>query len=556
MTPVKKRKCMNCLLPTHSYKECPDPCRFCNSHDHKARSCKKNRSNIKRTVKKGSNPPNSNSTTLSIEQSSNSASLSSEQSSNPASLSTEQSSNSASHSSEQSSNLASLSIEQSLLLLTEQSLPLSTKQSSSLSTGQSFNPSNISNSASLDEKPPTLNSSSLNDVSTVLSENGVFTISAMTSAATLPSFFKSITILKDQLKFRTNNGTEGSINLHAYEDNVRDVREAFRYVDVNYVNRQFQDSRKSLNNIEYTMKINSTQSAIKQGQIDKIKRVGEYLRQAKYYEDVLPDKIPLRKTDISPADWRIEKYIYWECKRKNNMNRSIEIDSKEEHIYKSLEEPGQFNASISGSIYDDPPDVNKVVDSWKENKNRKKYYVNPPLLPIENQGLSFLSDYIEYLSEGLKHIQYNNEIYRRSELRYCSYLDKAVEMYKEKAQLSASSRRNSIFKIFISDEQDNNKDRVYLCKKKMVGRRLNKIMDQCQLNWSIIDCVEEITANFLTNIVQEETFNTLIQEIKKNYIPKFRKKQDFDLCKSLISIRTLFFHMMMFNRFISNRFIR
>src|SRR5438270_745734 len=153
MTPVKKRKCMNCLLPTHSYKECPDPCRFCNSHDHKARSCKKNRSNIKRTVKKGSNPPNSNSTTLSIEQS--------------------------------------------------------------------------SNSASLDKKPPTLNSLSLNDVSTVLSENGVFTISVMTSAATLPSFFKSITILKDQLKFRTNNGTEGSINLHAYEDNVRDVREAF-----------------------------------------------------------------------------------------------------------------------------------------------------------------------------------------------------------------------------------------------------------------------------------------------------------------------------------------
>ena len=378
----------------------------------------------------------------------------------------------------------------------------------------------------------------------------------MTSAATLPSFFKSITILKDQLKFRTNNGTEGSINLHAYEDDVRDVREAFRYVDVNYVNRQFQDSRKSLNNIEYTMKINSTQSAIKQSQIDKIKRVGEYLRQAKYYEDVLPDKIPLRKTDISPADWRIEKYIYWECKSKDNMNRSIEIDSKEEHIYKSLEEPGQFNSGISGSIYDDPPDVNKVVDSWKENKNRKKYYINPPLLPIGNQGLSFLSDYIEYLSEGLKHIQYNNEIYRRSELRYCSYLDKAVEIYKEKTQVSASSRRNSIFKIFISDDQDNNKDRVYLCKKKMVGRRLNKIMDQCQLNWSIIDCVEEITANFLTNIVQEETFNTLIQEIKKNYIPKFRKKQDFDLCKSLISIRALFFHMMMFNRFISNRFIR
>src|SRR2546422_1082133 len=145
MTPVKKRKCMNCLLLTYSYKECPNPCQFCNSHDHKACSCKKNRSNIKRTVKKGSNPPNSNSTSHSIEQSSNLASLSIEQSSNSASLLIEQ-----------SSNLASLSI--------EQSLPLSTEQSSFLSTGQSFNPSNISNSASLDEKPLTLNSSSLNDV--------------------------------------------------------------------------------------------------------------------------------------------------------------------------------------------------------------------------------------------------------------------------------------------------------------------------------------------------------------------------------------------------------
>src|SRR5207237_221874 len=50
----------------------------------------------------------------------------------------------------------------------------------------------------------------------------------------------------------------------------------------------------------------------------------------------------------------------------------------------------------------------------------------------------------------------------------------------------------------------------------MVSKRLNKIIDQCQLNWHIIDCVEELSTNFLTNTVQEENINTLIDKINKN----------------------------------------
>ncbi|CAB5357052.1 unnamed protein product [Rhizophagus irregularis] len=57
-----------------------------------------------------------------------------------------------------------------------------------------------------------------NDIGNVLFENGVFTIAAMTSAATCPTFFKSITILKDHVTFCTSNGTEGSINLHTNEE--------------------------------------------------------------------------------------------------------------------------------------------------------------------------------------------------------------------------------------------------------------------------------------------------------------------------------------------------
>ena len=98
-------------------------------------------------------------------------------------------------------------------------------------------------------------------------------------------------------------------------------------------------------------------------------------------------------------------------------------------------------------------------------------------------------------------------------------------MYKEKMRVTTNSRATNIFKVFLFDELDNDKDKAYLCKKKMIGKRLNRMMEQCQLNWSIIDCVEELTANFLTNTVQEETFNTLIQEINKNYTPKLKKKQ-------------------------------
>lgn len=75
--------------------------------------------------------------------------------------------------------------------------------------------------------------------------------------------------------------------------------ETFRYVGVK---RQFWNSKNNMNSIEYTIKVNSTKSTIKQSQIDKVKRVEGYLCQAKFCKDVLPDKIPLRKTDISPID--------------------------------------------------------------------------------------------------------------------------------------------------------------------------------------------------------------------------------------------------------------
>ena len=349
----------------------------------------------------------------------------------------------------------------------------------------------------------------IRETENVLSENGVFALAAMTSAATFPSNFKSIEIQKYQIKFKTINGFEGTINLHTNEGEVRNVREEFQNVGINYVN---QDTEHSMTNgIKYSIE---PKKLIPKGGLIKIKRVGESLSQAKYYRNVMPIRIPLRKTDISPADWRVEKYVSWE-RNKNIPNTSeIELDETQ-------------SSSFTGSIYDDPPNVNVVIKGWKRGKTKTTaYYFNPPQVPDwdqDNQDL--LSDYIEYLSEGLRFIQYNNEINRRSELRYCSYLDKAVEIYRQKMQPATPG--NDILKIFLSESIDNNnnKDRTYLCKKKMVGKRLNKIIDQCQLNWHIIDCVEELSTNFLTNTVQEENLNTLIDEINKEYVPLFSKKK-------------------------------
>jgi hypothetical protein len=60
----------------------------------------------------------------------------------------------------------------------------------------------------------------------------------------------------------------------------------------------------------------------------------------------------------------------------------------------------------------------------------------------------------------------------------------------------------------------------------MVGKRINKLMTQCQLSWNMLDCVEEVTINFLTNTVQEENFGRLVTEINKEYRPKYDELDD------------------------------
>ena len=287
----------------------------------------------------------------------------------------------------------------------------------------------------------------LRETENVLAENGVFALATMTSAATFPSNFKSIEVQKHQIKFKTVNGSEGTIKLHTDENEVRNVREEFQNVNINYVNR---DHSISDGSIEYSIRLN--EKSVPRGGLEKIRKVGKFLCQAKYYKRVMPAKIPLHQTDISSANWRVEKYVFWERQKSVAINE-VEYQQEEDQ-----------SGSFLGSIFDDLLDVITVVRNWKKGKSaRIAYCRNPPKVSKLDQdsNASFLSDYIEYLSEGLKLIQYSNEVNRRSELRYCSYLDEAVEIYRR----SDSENSADIMKTFFSENSDN-KNRVYLSKKK------------------------------------------------------------------------------------------
>src|SRR5215204_6105269 len=116
----------------------------------------------------------------------------------------------------------------------------------------------------------------LRETENVLAENGVFALAAMTSAATLPSNFKSIEVQKYQIKFKTVNGFEGTIDLHTDEGEARNIREEFQNVRINYVN---QDTEHSIpeDSIKYSIR---PKKSIPKGGLNKIKRVGESLSQA------------------------------------------------------------------------------------------------------------------------------------------------------------------------------------------------------------------------------------------------------------------------------------
>ena len=102
-----------------------------------------------------------------------------------------------------------------------------------------------------------------------------------------------------------------------------------------------------------------------------------------------------------------------------------------------------------------------------------------------------------------------------------------------------TSTSSDIILTFFSESQDN-KDKAYLFKKKMIGKQLNKIIAWCQLNWQIINCVEELLTNFLTNTVQEENLNVFINEINKKYTPKFLTKgsENNEIHKLLEEVKT------------------
>ena len=166
----------------------------------------------------------------------------------------------------------------------------------------------------------------------------------MTSVVTFPTNFKLIKVWKHQIKFKTVNGTEGTIELNTNDNKVRNVREEFWNIHINYVNW----NHSIPDGIEYSIKLNE-KLALREGEFEKIRKVGRFLSQAKFYKCVMLAKILLCKMNILSANWRVEKYIFW--KHQKNVATFDEIEFQEENQ----------SGSFLGLIFEKPPDVNTVI---------------------------------------------------------------------------------------------------------------------------------------------------------------------------------------------------
>ena len=187
--------------------------------------------------------------------------------------------------------------------------------------------------------------------------------------------------------------------------------------------------------------------------------------------------------------------------------------------------------SISGKIYDEPD--NQYFSnylSWIEKNisNEVPEYLvplNPPPAPhlqknvtAEDFTQSFnkVTDYILYAAEACQRLRVDEEINRRSRLRWFSVLADIYDEYKNFVAKVPSLKGNAkviraseIAKVVKKDKLK----RTALAKEVMAGRRINRILIELKGQWHIIDLLDFITKDLLVNNSQE-FIDKLVQGIR------------------------------------------
>ena len=187
---------------------------------------------------------------------------------------------------------------------------------------------------------------------------------------------------------------------------------------------------------------------------------------------------------------------------------------------------------ITDKINDEPSnEYFSNYKSWIEKNisiDVSEYLVplNPPPVPFLQQDVSSVNflqsfndvtEYILYAAEACQRLRVNEEINRRSRLRWFSVLADIYDEYKsfiaKFPSLKSSSPRVTKASEIADEVKKDKLKRTALAKEVMAGRRINRILKELKGQWHIIDFLDFITKDLLVNNSQEFIDN-LVQGIR------------------------------------------
>ena len=180
----------------------------------------------------------------------------------------------------------------------------------------------------------------------------------------------------------------------------------------------------------------------------------------------------------------------------------------------------EHHISTIGSVYDQPNIIffEQYIDYIKqratEHEEIPDYLIplNPPPVPIliqDEYNGSFMrhfeaaTNYILYAAIACTRLRVNEEIARRSKLRWYSVLADLYDRYKVVVN-NLPSLKDGDYKVKEAVElaEEKRKDKLKrkaLAKEVMAGRRINKILTALKGQWHVIELYDFITREFLIN---------------------------------------------------------
>src|SRR6266540_5427937 len=133
------------------------------------------------------------------------------------------------------------------------------------------------------------------------------------------------------------------------------------------------------------------------------------------------------------------------------------------------------------------------------------------------QSFDKVTNYILYAARACQRLRVEEEVNRRSKLRWYNALANIYDEYRDLIT-KIPLLKHSNFKVLKASEiaEDIKRDklkRAALVKKVMARRRVNKILDVLRGQWYVIDFLDFIIKEMLVNNSQE-FMNKLVQRIK------------------------------------------